>query len=660
MSVKTVLHTLTQSKENKLRDIQEFLKIGSNPNKRNIDGNTPLHLAVDTHRHNRSIIEELIKAKANVNLTNNDGNTPLHLDKKGIIEELIQSQSVLVDNKGIIEELIKAKANVSLANNDGNTPLHLAVLSDLDNKGIIEELIKAKANVSLANNDGNTPLHLAVLSDLDNKGIIEQLINAKANLNAANKNGNTPLHLAVRLNNKGIIEELIKAKANVSLANNNGNTPLHLAVLLDNMGIIEELIKAKANVSVANNNGNTPLHLAVLSDLDNKGIIEELIKAKANVSLANNDGNTPLHLAVLSDLDKKGIIKELIKANANVNLANNDGNTPLHLTVIRRKHNIVAPLIQAGANVNHRDEKGNSALHYAVDNCIALKRLNRSHICPPSHKHSGINFIKYLLRKGADINSLNNNKESSLMWAARRNDVDALHMLLKYKAKVVRNKKKVDKTFSKTALHFALGHSQPNLKLVYKLMKRGSTKSSSDILFYSVLQHIMSQQYDNPSSRLTNVKTLIKAKILRFRSLRFISKNGNGMLSLELCSYAEACYAEICTLRENYLASYMSFYDFAMKHVKQTLFYFNPIFSRIIFDVLLSDYFPIYNDFILYNFDAFSLREQLSKVEVYLYIPEDEKKIILPKVAVWRLSVYLSRVDIFHLAKAYTREVPIK
>ncbi|GIY98099.1 hypothetical protein CEXT_527891 [Caerostris extrusa] len=132
----------------------------------------------------------------------------------------------------------------------------------------------------------------------------------------------------------------------------------------------------------------------------------------------------------------------------------------------------------------------------------------------------------------------------------------------------------------------------------------------------------MSEQYDNPSSRLTNVKTLIKAKILRFRSLRFISKNDNAMLSLELCSYAEACYAEINTLRENYLASYMSFYDFAMKHVKQ--------------------------------------REQLSKVEVYLCIPKDEKKIILPKVAVWRLSIYLSRVDIFHLTKAYTREVPIK
>ena len=125
----------------------------------------------------------------------------------------------------------------------------------------------------------------------------------------------------------------------------------------------------------------------------------------------------------------------LLSAHANVNLQDDKGLTPLMVVCHSHTPNIdlVKLLVQSGADINVEEGKTKVT--------ALLQAIMSGHT----------QIVQYLLDKGADINALSKDGNSSLMTACYYQHEDIIHLLLNYKADAnIQNTKTTS-----TALHLA-------------------------------------------------------------------------------------------------------------------------------------------------------------------------------------------------------------
>jgi len=260
-----------------LEEIKNLLALCNNPNKVDQFYVTPLHLAAAWGKIEAMSL--LLKAGANLNAQNIEGDFPLHS---------------AVDSIRSIKFLLEAGANINAKNYRGESALHKAANEGLEESALY--LIHAGADVNLQDDEKNTALHYAVSNG--NIAIVKALLNAKANISLENQRNKTPLWLAVENENVEIIHLLVEAGADVNKINSFNVSALQIAVpQCKNIETLRVLLKSGANVNVSDENGNTLLHLAVVrrGELNTAlEIITALAKAGANVSAKNSQGNTPL------------------------------------------------------------------------------------------------------------------------------------------------------------------------------------------------------------------------------------------------------------------------------------------------------------------------------------------------------------------------------
>ena len=108
----SALHTFSISGLVKFIDF--LLSINADPNVRDSDGQTPLHLAAE--RGQKEAVKLLLDHGANTNLQANDGDTPLH-------------RSLIEKNNEIAKLLINRGADVNIANNRGITPKQISAFN---------------------------------------------------------------------------------------------------------------------------------------------------------------------------------------------------------------------------------------------------------------------------------------------------------------------------------------------------------------------------------------------------------------------------------------------------------------------------------------------------------------------------------------------------
>jgi len=137
-----------------------LLQLNANPNTKNEDGRTPLHIAssygyVDTARL-------LLQSNADPNTKDKDGDTPLHWSS-------IHGQ---VD---IVRLLLQSKANSNTKDNYGETPLHIA--SKHGRVDTVRLLLQSNADPNTKNKDGITPLGLT--SNPEMKQLLESSMQIK-------------------------------------------------------------------------------------------------------------------------------------------------------------------------------------------------------------------------------------------------------------------------------------------------------------------------------------------------------------------------------------------------------------------------------------------------------------------------------------------------
>jgi ankyrin repeat protein len=176
------------------------------------------------------------------------------------------------------------------------------------------------------------------------------------------------------------------------------------------------LLSAGANVNARDPEGNTPLILAAL--YARPDCVELLLKKGADPNAANKAGVTPL-IRAATDHEKA---KLLLAAGAKVQVHTELGNTPLILAARRSGNNrTVRLLLDQGADVKERNRLGVSALLAAAAS-------------------GDLATVRMLLDKGAEVNDSPSRDDifagmrTPLMWAAFRNDLPLLRLLLERRA----------------------------------------------------------------------------------------------------------------------------------------------------------------------------------------------------------------------------------
>ena len=283
----SILHHAIRSKC--LDSVECLLEAQCDPNCKNRDGLTPLHIAVEVE--STDIVKELLHHGADSNVAYpHDGGTVLH-------------HACRFNFLPIFQYLLKTvKCNPNEKNDAGESPLHIATVWKDGSFELVKELIEGGADPNVQDNDGNTLLHYAC----KNVGLkismscFNYLLDCKmCDPNIKNRDGSTPIHLI----NQGpkrlsVIDEMISKRANIHQPDGNSDTLLHKACKAGESETVIHLLGLKCDPNSMNKAGQTPLQVIPLSHPSAISIIDEIIKSGGDLDFAiDENGNSLLHKA---------------------------------------------------------------------------------------------------------------------------------------------------------------------------------------------------------------------------------------------------------------------------------------------------------------------------------------------------------------------------
>ncbi|PWA84897.1 Ankyrin repeat-containing protein [Artemisia annua] len=148
-----------------LFQLRDLIQAGADPNIKNFDGRSPLHLAAS--KGHEDIAHFLIQVGVEVNISDNFGNTPLLEAIKSGHEKIAsliinKGGSLMINDGGNIMASSAERGNPNSKDYDFRTPLHAAALRG--SYGLAKLLVEAGANVLSKDRWGKTPLDEAKLS----------------------------------------------------------------------------------------------------------------------------------------------------------------------------------------------------------------------------------------------------------------------------------------------------------------------------------------------------------------------------------------------------------------------------------------------------------------------------------------------------------------
>lgn len=423
----TVLHLAAQMNDPDL--ITYFIIKGADPELKNFNGDTPLHLAIRNDAFEAA--QTLAKQGGNLFARDAEGITALDLgltannlyynlfitkeagdirDEEG---QTIVHYFVKTKNLQGIQKCIENQLPISVKDKNKKTPLDIAFeeINDYESVVIAAELIQGGAdeivtdfsyfqdaiaarNLNNRFDDGQTPLHLAAI--YGHNAVTTYLLENNASTSVQDSSGATPLHEAIRYGNLDIAKMLLDAGANVNAKDNLGKTPILLIIpkkrIYDTYNL---LISYRADLKEKDMYGDTVLHTAAMLHVSTN-VMRMLTLNGADINARNKEGVTPLEIAIqqndvattrlftlygadIHTQDTHGYsplslalaaddeIFEATVTKTNSNTQNSEGNTPLHIAIINdAPFSKIQYIISLTDDVNIRNRDGNSALFLSV------------------------------------------------------------------------------------------------------------------------------------------------------------------------------------------------------------------------------------------------------------------------------------------------------
>ena len=309
--------------------------------------------------------------------------------------------------------------------------------------------------------------------------VLRCLVKNGADVNGTSDDGFTALMIASYFGQLDAVNFLIKHGASVHHKDNLGYTALHHAVAHDlgSSELLSCLIKNGANVNARANDNRTPLMIA--SENNHLNAVIFLTDHGANSDLQDREGYSSVHYAAGNLSDLCDVLDFLITNGADVNAFTNDKFTPLIIASNCNNLNLVNSLIKHGANIHLVDRYGQTALHYSITVV----------------DHDSVTVLTSLIKNGADVNALTNDKCSPLMMSSLSGSVNVVTILVENGANM-----DVQNQAGDTALHYAVRSTRNSSEVVHKLLTLGAShlrnhKGLTPLLFASyILKHSLVEE----------------------------------------------------------------------------------------------------------------------------------------------------------------------
>lgn len=393
----------------------------------------------------------------------------------------------------IIQQLIAAGADVNLGAqvHQGLTPLMYAAVLGRDR--LCTLLLDHGADVDAVDNGGKTALMHAVIKG--QKSTVGLLLSREARLSQVDKRGRDVAYYAQRHGRRTGIDNLIESarqRSPATIVRNGGAagaSDLMRAAGRGDVDRVLQLVGEGASIDATDSHNATALHYALRS---RKNLLADvLIEAGIGVNIADRDGNTPLLLAVKNGVP--GVVDTLLKSDAEVNVKNRYFNSPLLLSIRHGYKDVAELLLSAGAHESAVKALQVSFLSSApVESIVNIQRLIVDSKLAINHDTEGlaallitaikarrIFVIRFLLEHGAgldlDVNGL------PLHVAVQGGDYELVRLLLEKGANI----EIVDKD-GRTALMFAVKSGQS--QVVKLLLDAGANIDTTDVNGLSALR----------------------------------------------------------------------------------------------------------------------------------------------------------------------------
>ena len=311
------------------------------------------------------------------------------------------------------------------------------------------------------------------------------------------------------------LEILLKNGARPTVQDISGDTALHWAAGNGNspaVACIAEHLTASNSIDaidLKNKKGDTALHAAAARTSQSQAT-STLLKYGANLS-SGNFGNTPLHVAVMHDnRPTVEILLRHLSANRTTDIIefkNFNGQTAFHLATSPEMLNV---LLKNNAKLSTAND-GKTTLHYAV-----RKNDLQAVEC----------ILKYLkemnLMEIIELKCLNG--ETALHWAtAHGPDIEVLRILLKYNASVTAQDNDGD-----TPLHWAVVYN--NAQAVGCLAEHQQTRSVNAV---EIKNSTGSTPLHLAAAAVRDAKVL---SVLLLFNPKLCAKDGNGNTALHIAA----------------------------------------------------------------------------------------------------------------------------
>lgn len=273
--------------------IERQLEAGAPIGEQDVEGNTPLHVAVEAPKNEIATMQCLFENGANANVANFIGATPLHY--------VCLRKS---NQRGVANILLENGADINAQTLAGKSALHFACENQLPE--LIEVLLQFSANANLIDSEGNTPVHSTFLReggrDTVKRQILEHLMAYMASPMGVNNEGLLPVHMACSRGCIRCLQFLIERQVDVTALTARQESALHLACSGGHAEVTQMLIQVVPQCLDAQDfEGNTPLHACALTG--NLDCASLLLKVGANVTVKNASNKTAYDLAKLKGTD---------------------------------------------------------------------------------------------------------------------------------------------------------------------------------------------------------------------------------------------------------------------------------------------------------------------------------------------------------------------
>ena len=236
-----------------------------------------------------------------------------------------------------------------------------------------------------------------------------------------------PLYIAVRNGRLDTVWVLLQRGADVGQATGREATALLGASRDGRTAVITVLLDHGANADQANIDGDTPVCYAAHGG--HVEAIKLLLDHGADVDKANNNDKTPVWTA-----SKEGhaeAVEILLAAGATTDVCDHEGRTPFHAAAIKGNCEVITVLLDhGGVDINqvvgeYHEYPGSTGVITLLDHTAGSTALQIA------SENGRVGVIKLLLKRGVDVNQVDEGGWTPVSSASVEGHADAVHVLLK-------------------------------------------------------------------------------------------------------------------------------------------------------------------------------------------------------------------------------------